>query len=86
MKKTIGSLMLLIVFVAGCATVSKEAPEVSDVNWPDYRKPLSQDMNVFQYGRHKIQNAAITVDLPEDFLNGTTVSGMPPHRLELRLC
>eukprot|EP00973_Karenia_brevis_P032796 4527025-Karenia_brevis.AAC.1 len=21
---------------------------------------------------------------PEDFLNGTSVSGMPPHRLELR--
>jgi hypothetical protein len=69
MKKTIIGLMFLIVFMAGCATVSKEAPEVSDVIWPDYRKPLSQEMNVFQYGRHKIQSATITVDLPEDFLN-----------------
>ena len=57
--------MLLIVFVAGCATVSKEAPEVSEVNWLDYRKPLSRDMNIFQYKQHKIQSATITVDLPE---------------------
>lgn len=69
MKKTRGSVMLLILFVAGCATVSQEAPEVSDVNWPDYRQSLSQGMNVFQYGRHKIQSATITVDLPADFLN-----------------
>ncbi len=67
-RKIIGRVMLLIIFVAGCAPVSQRGPEVSDVSWPDYRKPLVQDMPVFQYGRHKIQSATISVDLPEDFL------------------
>jgi hypothetical protein len=68
MKKLVG-LILFAVFVTGCATIDKNIPDVSEVDWPDYQKPLAQEMRVFQYKQHKIQSATIIVNLPEEFLN-----------------
>lgn len=68
MQKHVVCLLVVCIWLAGCAIVPQNAPEISDVIWPDYRQPLLQYLNVFQYGHHEIKSATITVELPEEFL------------------
>jgi hypothetical protein len=61
--------MLGMFLLAGCAGIELKPSKEFHFDWPDYREPLVQGMQIFQYGKHKIQSITVAVDLPEDFLN-----------------
>lgn len=69
MKKILGCVMLAILLLAGCAATELKPSKEFHFDWPDYREPLVQGMQIFQYGEYKIQSVTVAVDLPENVLN-----------------
>ena len=71
-------------YYAGRAVVAPTNADADELNAKMLNR-LSTPLSV-SFSRDEVLDATAAEkdQFPEDFLNGTTVSGMPPHRLELR--